>query len=355
VSTRYRSRARLGWELRRRWRRDRGGTRDCHVDIRPDGGGDRTGRCRRGRRHRGGRQLNDAGRLRRFGDGGAIATMSAGGGPTTSGRSCGGSRGCTCRRFVGLYGATQAVAISLATDAVGLGILDGRRVALHADPELDAQVERFFIRESELSAELVDADLLRQLALRSSLQGRARRSRWPPARLLILAHRRRYREPGHEIRTQVVPATAPRPGRPAQLAGSSVNSVAAWLVAIGTRSARENALRRTARSRHSADPEQSQAPRPVAVRLTTRLSPCATIRTSSCWLTRRRHPTQVRTGPATDTAASGVRRRRLGRVVVVDARVGRLVLRRQLQLLCHFLERLVLLGHLDDGLSLCDR
>jgi hypothetical protein len=36
-------------------------------------------------------------------------------------------------------------------------------MALDADPEADAEVERFFVREPELSCELVDADLLGQL------------------------------------------------------------------------------------------------------------------------------------------------------------------------------------------------
>jgi hypothetical protein len=44
-------------------------------------------------------------------------------------------------------------------------------VTLDADPELEAQVERFLITEPELSAKLVDANLLGQLALRSSLPG----------------------------------------------------------------------------------------------------------------------------------------------------------------------------------------
>jgi hypothetical protein len=119
------------------------------------------------------------------------------------------------RRLLGLDRATEPIPIGLPADAVSLGVLDRRRVTLDADPELEAQVKRFLITEPELSAKLVDADLLGQLALRSSLPGRARRRYWPPARSYILAHRRRYREPGREILTEVVPAAVPGPGREA--------------------------------------------------------------------------------------------------------------------------------------------
>jgi hypothetical protein len=155
------------------------------------------------------REFDDLGQgplLRLFTSRGGVLAAGACGSAAAAGR---GAR----RRLLGLDRAAQTVAVGLPTDAVCLGVLDRRRVALHADPELDAQVERFLIGEAELSAELVDADLLRQLALRSSLQGRARRCHWPPARFPILAHRRRCREPGREIRTQVVPDPAPSPGR----------------------------------------------------------------------------------------------------------------------------------------------
>jgi len=59
--------------------------------------------------------------------------------------------------------ALQAVALGTAPDAVGLGILDGGGVALHADAEADGEVERFFVGEPELLGKLVDADLLGQL------------------------------------------------------------------------------------------------------------------------------------------------------------------------------------------------
>jgi hypothetical protein len=126
----------------------------------------------------------------------------------TSSTSSGGRR---C--FLGLDGTTEPIPVGLPADAVGLSVFDRRRVTLDADPELEAQVERFLIAEPELSAELVDANLLGQLALWSSLPGRARRRYWPPARLHILPHRRRYREPEREIRTQVVSAPVPQSGR----------------------------------------------------------------------------------------------------------------------------------------------
>jgi hypothetical protein len=44
-------------------------------------------------------------------------------------------------------------------------------MTLDAHPERDAEVERFLVGQPELSAKLVDADLLRQRAVRSSLQG----------------------------------------------------------------------------------------------------------------------------------------------------------------------------------------
>ena len=60
--------------------------------------------------------------------------------------------------------ASGSVAVSLATDAIGLRILDARGVALDADTELDAQVQRLFVGEPQFSGELVNPDLLRQPA-----------------------------------------------------------------------------------------------------------------------------------------------------------------------------------------------
>jgi hypothetical protein len=42
----------------------------------------------------------------------------------------------------------EAVALCLATNAVGLSLLDRRRVALHADAKLDAEIEGLFIRKA---------------------------------------------------------------------------------------------------------------------------------------------------------------------------------------------------------------
>jgi hypothetical protein len=88
-----------------------------------------------------------------------------------AGAGAGAGAGALARgRFLRLHGTAQAVAVSLPTDAVGLRVLDRRGVALHADPKLKAKVERFFVCQSQLAGKLVDADLLRQLALRSSLR-----------------------------------------------------------------------------------------------------------------------------------------------------------------------------------------
>jgi hypothetical protein len=69
----------------------------------------------------------------------------------------------------------QTLALGLSPDAVGLCVLDRRRMALDADPELDAQVERFLVREPQLTGKLVDADLLGQLwaSVLSELRARA--------------------------------------------------------------------------------------------------------------------------------------------------------------------------------------
>src|SRR5207302_614226 len=73
----------------------------------------------------------------------------------------GASAGCLGRTLLDRRGllrgdlAAKAVAISLATDAVGLGILDARGVALDADTQLDAQIERLFVGEPQFPGELV--------------------------------------------------------------------------------------------------------------------------------------------------------------------------------------------------------
>jgi hypothetical protein len=42
--------------------------------------------------------------------------------------------------------------IRLTADAVGLLLLDARGVALDANPELQAQIERFFVGKAELAS-----------------------------------------------------------------------------------------------------------------------------------------------------------------------------------------------------------
>jgi hypothetical protein len=50
----------------------------------------------------------------------------------------------------GLYIAPQPLALSLAAGAVGLRLLDARRMALYADTERDAQIECFLVGQAEL-------------------------------------------------------------------------------------------------------------------------------------------------------------------------------------------------------------
>jgi hypothetical protein len=56
------------------------------------------------------------------------------------------------RARLGFYGPAQSFLIGPTTDAVGLLLLDARGVALDADPELEAQVQRFFVGEAELTS-----------------------------------------------------------------------------------------------------------------------------------------------------------------------------------------------------------
>ncbi len=62
------------------------------------------------------------------------------------------------------------------TDAVGLCLLDARRVTLHVDTERQRQVERLLVRHAELLGELVQADVLRHLAVSLSSFGNRRRT-----------------------------------------------------------------------------------------------------------------------------------------------------------------------------------
>ena len=47
----------------------------------------------------------------------------------------------------------ETLTLGFATDAVGLGVLDARRMGLNPDAEGDTEIERLFIGESELSGE----------------------------------------------------------------------------------------------------------------------------------------------------------------------------------------------------------
>ena len=71
--------------------------------------------------------------------------------------------------LLGLDGATKSLAVGLAPDAVGLGVLDRGRVALDPDAQRHAEVEGLLVRQAELTGQLVDAYLLRQGLLRSFL------------------------------------------------------------------------------------------------------------------------------------------------------------------------------------------
>ena len=59
--------------------------------------------------------------------------------------------------------AAQTFLVGATADAVGLLLLDARGVALDPDPELQAQIEGFFVRQAELTSQLVHPDLLRQV------------------------------------------------------------------------------------------------------------------------------------------------------------------------------------------------
>jgi hypothetical protein len=48
--------------------------------------------------------------------------------------------------------ATEPVAVGLAADAVGLGVLDARRVTLGLNAKVPAEVEGLFVGEAELTS-----------------------------------------------------------------------------------------------------------------------------------------------------------------------------------------------------------
>jgi hypothetical protein len=67
-------------------------------------------------------------------------------------------------RFVDGGLATQPFGVGQTTDAVGRGVVDARRVALHADLEPLGEIEHHLVLDAELSRQLVDPDLLRSQA-----------------------------------------------------------------------------------------------------------------------------------------------------------------------------------------------
>jgi hypothetical protein len=65
---------------------------------------------------------------------------------------------------------SQAGGVGPPADAVSLGVLDRRGMALDPDPELEAQVERFLVGQPQLTSQLVDPDLLRHVGSGVPLQ-----------------------------------------------------------------------------------------------------------------------------------------------------------------------------------------
>jgi hypothetical protein len=61
-----------------------------------------------------------------------------------------GGRLLVCLGLFGLYVASQPLALGLAAGAVGLRLLDARRMTLYADTERDAQIECFLVGQPEL-------------------------------------------------------------------------------------------------------------------------------------------------------------------------------------------------------------
>lgn len=216
-------------------------------------GSGRWGRSRFGGRRRGGRD-----RLRRFG----------------SGRFGGGlGRGLLAPGRLGLFGllvAHETVALGAATHPVGLRFDERRRVALHIDTHVDAEVHHLLVCHSELFGELVHAHVLGQSASQSFVAAAG---------------------------APDTPAACDGPILPAS-AWNAPRSSESTAGSTARRHARSKPRRRTAVSKHSMEPAQSHAPRPAATRLQTAVpSPTSAQRTRSVAGRRVRQPTQVRTGP----------------------------------------------------------
>ncbi len=184
-------------------------------------------------------------------------------------------------RLLWLHRATQTLTVCLPTGAVCLGVLDGRRVALYAHPQGQAEVERLLVGQTELVSELVDPDLLRQRLLLPFLHVVGADTHIRPS---ILAHH----------------GPAPPEADPSNPAGRDPNSNRSWstrALPTSARIARLKALRLAARSRHSGDAWHSHAPRPGSVRLIANAPESRrTSRTSPSVERVRRQPMQVRSG-----------------------------------------------------------
>ena len=164
-------------------------------------------------------------------------------------------------------------------------------MALHADPERDAEVESLLVRQAELFGELMDPDLSCHVRVQPFIRCSSVLliGREPPAgggrrRTSLSGFRARHRTAPHGAEPRRL--TPPGPGTPGR---------------------RPRGARR--RSRHAGDPAQSHAPRAGATGSATN-SPVRlrAIRTSSTCGARRRQPTHVRSGspaPARSDVVSG--------------------------------------------------
>jgi len=198
-----------GRRCRGRGGRGAGGSRSS-GSCRGRGGGSRgdrggSGWCRRCRRCHGSRSCRgDRGHMGRAGRGGsdtrllrcratghqtrsgALQWRGGGGrdrdvavgpiGRSGFGRLCGGrgllGRGLLggglldrCCRLLGLHRSAQSLTVGLAAGAVCLRVLDGRRMALDAHPQGQAEVKGLLVGQAKLMSELVYPDLLRQRLL----------------------------------------------------------------------------------------------------------------------------------------------------------------------------------------------
>ena len=119
----------------------------------------RAGGAAAGRGAGAGGRLDRRSRRRRRGPAAGAAATSAGASALAAFAGLG--------RLLGLLGldvADEALALRLATDAVGLRLLDARGVRLDADPQRLAEVQRLLVGEAELLGELVHALLACQVS-----------------------------------------------------------------------------------------------------------------------------------------------------------------------------------------------